>query len=596
MLDKLRQQSRSLIIWFLFGIIILSFVVTFGPASMRLSCGGATRVGTLAGREIANSDLQFALRLRMPPNAPATLRASVYDLLVQRELLALEGEQLGFTVSEDEIVQMITKRHRILALGHDIDLKQTQAWHHHRNAEGKLVPAAAYYHDQFKRWVQYQLSMKISEFMEQQRKELLAQKAQEVIQGGVMVSEREALARFEYQNHSIQLEFVRFPVDDFKRGVLVDRADVMRYLAVKENRDAVDELYKKVKWKLTGLPEERRVRHILVRLEPDATPAQKKLAQDKLTKLRAGLVRAPTDFGKMAQVLSEDDETKTSGGDLGWREKDKLGFGADFAEAVFALKTMTVSDILSSDKGLHLVLVEGERQGDVTLEQARPFLAEETLVEQKALAATRVVAEEGLKRLNLGQSMQEAFPFKDAAAPPAEEPTESALPPKTDKPVRWHPLLPTPQQASANRTDTTIGQIGKVEGLLPKVWKLTEENPVLHEVVTVSGSGTALGALVLIRLKSKTVPTKEQFLANKEQVFDELLGLKRDDAVKRWVYQRCEALRADGKIQFSDHVANIVFYQGEGDSEEKKKKSVYKYVPCQNLPRFGSLGGGFPVH
>jgi hypothetical protein len=99
MLDKLRQQSRSFIIWFLFGIIILSFIVTFGPASMRLSCGGATKAGTLAGREISNADLQFALRMRMPPNAPATVRAAIYDMLLQREILALEAERLGFKVT-----------------------------------------------------------------------------------------------------------------------------------------------------------------------------------------------------------------------------------------------------------------------------------------------------------------------------------------------------------------------------------------------------------------------------------------------------------------------------------------------------------------
>jgi hypothetical protein len=225
------------------------------------------------------------------------------------------------------------------------------------------------------------------------------------------------------------------------------------------------------------------------------------------------------------------------------------------------------------------------------MEDARVFLAEETLVEQKATASARQVADEALRRLNLGQTVEAVFPPKDAAAPEAPEPAESETPaPKPAKATRWHPLLPTPQKVTVLRSDAAIGQIGKVEGLVPKVWKLTEESPVLPEVVTVPGSGTSLGALVVVRLKSKTFPSKESFESNKEQIVEELASVKQDDALKRWVYQRCEALRAEGKIEFSDHVANIPFYQGDGDN---KKKSIFKYVPCQTLSRFGTSGSQF---
>ena len=40
MLEQLRQQSRSFIIWILFGIIIVVFVISFGPqAEANLGCG-----------------------------------------------------------------------------------------------------------------------------------------------------------------------------------------------------------------------------------------------------------------------------------------------------------------------------------------------------------------------------------------------------------------------------------------------------------------------------------------------------------------------------------------------------------------------------
>ncbi len=591
-MEQLRKQSRSFLIWFLFAIIILSFIVTFGPSSMRLSCGGATKAGTVEGRELSMADKSFALRLGMNPQAPATYRANVFDQLLKRELLAAEAERMGMRVSEKEITDMIAKRRRVYILGRAEDLASPMinAWPRVRDAEGKLVPAPHYYHDRFKRWVRYVLGMKVTAFIEQQRKELLAQRAMEIISGSVMVSDREARAIFEYRNHSLELEFARFKVEDFKKGLLVERKDVMRWLSQPENRKKVDALYKKTQWKLTGLPHERRVRHILLKVGATATEAERKLALTKLTKLRVSLQKAPTDFAKMAQMLSQDGATKESGGDLGWREKSKLGFGKKFADAVFALKPMTVSKVLETDTGYHLVMVEGDRKGDVKLPQARVWLAEQMLLETTARSRAMKLARLALGRLQMGQPMSKVFPPAEEETPPEDgdggEKEEKAEPKAVAK--RWHPLLPSVEVAEVKRTDTAIGKIGKIKGLVQKVWGLTEADPVLPEVLTIPGVGTGLGSLVLVRLKSKTVPDDKEFQAAKEAILLELLEVKKDDAVKRWVYARCEALRTAGKIKLEGHVTNIEYYVGKG---ETRKKQIFKYVPCQRLQRFGRAPG-----
>jgi len=599
MLEQLRQQSRSFIIWFLFGIIILSFIVTFGPASMRLSCGRATKVGTMAGHEIANADMQFALRLGMPRQAPPTHRLRIYDLLLRREILAMEARRMGFRVSEEEVESMITKRRQIVVLGMTWDLAHTGAWPVQRDADGKLVPAPNYYHPRFKKWVNYTLGMKVKEFLAQEKKELLARRALEAIRGGVLVSDQEAKAVYEVQNDSLKLSYARFDVDKFRKGLIVPRSEIMRWLSQKENRDAVDAKYKKVKWKLTGLPHERRVRHILVKVAPGASEADRAAARQKLAALRQKLVRAPTDFARMAQLLSEDEATRASGGDLGWREKSKLGFGKAFADAVFGLEPMTVSEVISSDKGYHLAIVEGDRKGDVPLEKARVWLAEEQIIATRALAAARKVAEEALRRLLMGKPMSEVFP-----KPPEPDATDEAgsssdsssgSKDREDKkgspPKPWHPLLPQVQEVTVLRTDSTIGPIGKVKGLFAKVWQLTEKSPVLPEVVRVPGSGTSLGALVIIRLKARMEPTEKGFEAAREEIVEDLLRTKRQDAVTRWVFQRCEALRAAGQIHFEERFSSVAYFQGDGDN---KKKVVAKYVPCQTLPRVGRASAGLP--
>jgi len=594
-MEQLRQQSRSFLIWFLFAIIILSFIVTFGPSSMRLSCGGSTKAGTIEGRELSMADKSFALRLGMHPQAPATFRANVYDQLLRREILAAEAERMGIRVSEKEITDMIAKRRRVYILGQAADLANPMlnAWPKVRDSDGKLVPAPNYYHDRFKRWVRFSLGMKVTAFIEQQRKELLAQRAMEIIANGVIVTDPEAMAIFEYRNHSLELEFARFKVADFKKGLLVDRKDIMRWLALPENRKKVDALYKKTKWKLMGLAHERRVRHILIKVDAKATDAEKKLATDKLTKLRVSLEKAPMDFAKMAQLLSGDETTKSSGGDLGWREKSKIGYGKPFAEAVFKLKPMTVSPILKTDSGYHLAIVEGERKGDVKLAAARVWLAEQMLVETTARNRAMKLAKLALGRLTSGKSMAEVFPPIDGETPPEDkdEDSESKTPPKDPKPAvskRWHPLLPAVEQAEVKRTDTTIGKVGKAKDLVKKVWALTETAPVLPNVLTIPGVGTGLGSLVVVRLKSKTVPDKKDFESNKEAILLELLEVKKDDAVKRWVYARCEALRTGGKIKLEKNMSDIEYYAGKG---EKRKKQIFKYVPCQRLQRFGRRAG-----
>ncbi len=189
--------------------------------------------------------------------------------------------------------------------------------------------------------------------------------------------------------------------------------------------------------------------------------------------------------------------------------------------------------------------------------------------------------------------MAEVFPPADGEIPPEDkdDDSESKTPPADPKPAvakRWHPLLPSVEQAEVKRTDTTVGKVGKVKDLVKKVWALTEAAPVLGQVLTIPGVGTGLGSLVVLRLKSKTVPDKKEFESNKEAILLELLEVKKDDAIKRWVYARCEALRTAGKIKLEKNMSDIEYYAGKG---EKRKKQIFKYVPCQRLQRFGRRAG-----
>jgi peptidyl-prolyl cis-trans isomerase D len=101
-----------------------------------------------------------------------------------------------------------------------------------------------------------------------------------------------------------------------------------------------------------------RARHILLRLPPDATPAQRDsamaLAKDLQQRAAAG-----ADFAALATEYSQDPGSAREGGDLGMFGRGQMV--PQFEEAAFALDVGEVSDVVETPFGLHIIKVE-ERQ------------------------------------------------------------------------------------------------------------------------------------------------------------------------------------------------------------------------------------------
>jgi len=94
-----------------------------------------------------------------------------------------------------------------------------------------------------------------------------------------------------------------------------------------------------------GLPkrtQQVRARHILLSSEEAAAAA--------LARLRGG-----ADFAALAREISEDEATRTDGGDLGFMPRGVMP--PAFEEAAFALRAGETSDIVRSDFGYHIIMV-----------------------------------------------------------------------------------------------------------------------------------------------------------------------------------------------------------------------------------------------
>jgi parvulin-like peptidyl-prolyl isomerase len=114
-----------------------------------------------------------------------------------------------------------------------------------------------------------------------------------------------------------------------------------------------------------AVPERVRVRHIFVAtLERDPKQA-KQILETALAELSSG----KRNFAELAAALSEDDRSKTNGGDLGWIERTRMP--ADFSAAAFALPQAKPA-LTRTHIGWHLVEITGRaRAAGRPFEQAR---------------------------------------------------------------------------------------------------------------------------------------------------------------------------------------------------------------------------------
>ncbi len=111
-------------------------------------------------------------------------------------------------------------------------------------------------------------------------------------------------------------------------------------------------------------PERVRVRHLFVATSGRDSAEARAMVERALADLADG-----KNFAALALELSEDEQSKAAGGDLGWMTKERLP--ADFAEPVFKLP-MKRPTVLRTKLGWHLVEVTSRKPAEErTFEEAK---------------------------------------------------------------------------------------------------------------------------------------------------------------------------------------------------------------------------------
>ncbi len=126
---------------------------------------------------------------------------------------------------------------------------------------------------------------------------------------------------------------------------------------IKITDSEIDDEYQREYGSATG-DEEVRARHLLVKVDKDATPEQRERALSQ-AKMLARRAQAGEDFSKLAREYS-DGPSASRGGELGWFKRGEMV--PSFEAAAFAQPKGGVSDPVLTQFGYHVIQLEDRRR------------------------------------------------------------------------------------------------------------------------------------------------------------------------------------------------------------------------------------------
>jgi len=367
--------------------------------------------------------------------------------------------------------------------------------------------------------------MTVAQFEQRYRDALLLQKLRDLVTDSVNVSPAEVHAAFIQENEKIVLDYVALPPSDFKKDVQVTDAALEQYYKTNKARYQVPEkraaqiiLISKAKVREAVAPSEAelkkyyedhkeayrtpervQVSHILIKADPknpEQIAAAKKKADDLLKKLKGG-----ADFATLAKQNSDDKTTAVNGGSLGWIVRKQTV--PEFENAAFSMKPGTLSDLVQTVYGIHILKVTAHEQPHLqTFDEVKGTI-QASLSDEKALQALSTNANEAVAAL--------VQPNSDINAVAA----------------KFHGEVITPAPFTSNES---LPRIGASDQFMQEVFGL-QKNQVGEPVAIPEG-------YVIPRLTDIIPPHQGQFEEVKEQVRAEYI----DDEAKAKAADKAKAL------------------------------------------------------
>lgn len=182
-----------------------------------------------------------------------------------------------------------------------------------------------------------------------------------------------------------------------------------------------------------------RASHILLKTEPNATPAEKEKVKAQLLGIKKQIDAGQIKFADAANKYSQDPANQGgAGGDLDFFNLNS-GFIPEFTDVAFKLKKGQVSDPVETPYGYHLIQVTDRKEGKAPdFEQAKPYVTSAYAAElqRQLLTEARKSAKIDVKPMpkDLFPNLPTPTAPAGTAQPKAAAPAEKAAAPKAATP------------------------------------------------------------------------------------------------------------------------------------------------------------------
>jgi peptidyl-prolyl cis-trans isomerase D len=377
MLMAIRDRVMGFVGWLLLGLLFIAFAF-FGLNSYFTS-NAKSFAADVNGVEITIPEYQRAyqqLRNRMQRMMgeaynPAmidedALKKSALQQLIREQLILQEAGDDGYAVSKQLVAAQINA---VTAFNGD---------------DGTFSI------EKYRRVLQQQ-GMSPAEFEWRLSRELMANQVTNGIAQTAGVSRQDLENIYRLQTQQRRFSYLELPLQQSAAEVKVSDSDIekyytehasdfmspervkIQYLELKADKlqvsdvpddQALHALYDEHSDRYVT-PEERRARHILVSLPPDAGEDAERKAREKAESLLARLEKGES-FEELAKEASDDPVSASKGGDLGFFSRGVMT--PEFETAAFALEKGGRSGIVKSAFGFHIIEVT-----DIKPQHTRPF-------------------------------------------------------------------------------------------------------------------------------------------------------------------------------------------------------------------------------
>jgi peptidyl-prolyl cis-trans isomerase D len=381
MIRFLQKDNRVVKIIFIviIAVAVVTMVVTlvpgiFADADTTSNTYATVHSGGLMGRYFGTSTAittpevqQVAERILQQNHYPEMVLPYVMpqaaQALIQREVLLQEANRLGLRVS-------------------DVDLRralQTGPFSQPLFPGGQFIGE-----DRYADFVQSYFHTSIQDFETQVKKEIEINRLQAMVTGGITVSDQDVRDAYRQQGTKIKFDYAVLNAEDLRKQINPTDAELqaffkqsaarykdgipetrkLAYIALNQadvpggaapvNSQQVEQYYQ-AHQKDFQVPEEVKVRHILIKVATGADPktdaAAKQKAEDLLRQIKAG-----GDFAALAKANSDDPGSKEQGGELGMIQRGVTV--PAFEKAAFDLQPGQISDVVKTQFGYHILQVE----------------------------------------------------------------------------------------------------------------------------------------------------------------------------------------------------------------------------------------------